>query len=57
MNHVLEIFCIEEEKSNMKITRKCLAYLQDNTLTEEEVSLDYVTQLRDFFLLSYAIFY
>jgi ankyrin repeat protein len=63
-NHDLEFFRIEEEKANLEIARKCLAYLQNGALADGAVILEHrygtakdMSRLKAFPLLSYAILY
>ena len=64
-NRELEFFRIEEEKVNLEIARKCLAYLQNGALADGAVVLEHrfggpvkdVSRLNAFPLLSYATLY
>ena len=58
-NHKLEFFRIEEEKANLEIAQKCLAYLQNGALADGAVGLEDryfkdTSRLKAFPLLSYA---
>ena len=62
LNPVLELFRLEEDKSNLEIARKCLNYLQDGCLADGPVDLPDLrddaiatSRLEAFPLLSYAV--
>ena len=54
----LEFFRVKEEAANLEITRRCLNYLQQGSLSDGVVDLGTNTShLKEFPLLSYAVLY